>query len=111
MFQPAEDCVLTAGTVWHGTAICWHKQFNRFISEIPIISNRFCIVRYEDKDTQLEILSYDKFIEVLDSFDYDIGQNKASDTILILGADANCSEKSSSRRQNAMKKFVDKYSF
>ena len=58
MFIPSEDRLLIPGPVWHGTTIGWHKSFDRFITRIPIISERFCGVFFEEEISQLEILSY-----------------------------------------------------
>ena len=58
MFIPPEDRLLIPGPVWHGTAIGWHKSFDRFISKLPIVSERFCGVYFEGKIFQIEILSY-----------------------------------------------------
>ena len=120
MFIPPEDRLLIPGPVWHGTAIGWHKSFDRFISKLPIVSERFCGVYFEEKIFQIEILSYsiyfptsgqdDHFLEVLDLLDDDISRRKNSNTLLILGTDTNCSDKSTIRRQNAMQKFMDKFS-
>ena len=42
MFLPAEDVVLSSGPTWHGTAIGWDRQIDRFICRIEHINERFC---------------------------------------------------------------------
>ena len=56
MFTWAEDKMLESGPVWHGTALGWDKSVEKYITRLPLISERFCGVKYNDERTQ--ILAY-----------------------------------------------------
>ena len=49
MFTPTEDLLLTGGTAWHGTALGWSKDIDRFVKILPIVSERFCGIYYSDE--------------------------------------------------------------
>ena len=116
MFMEPEDVIFQSGPIWHGSAIGWLKNVDRFISTIPIVSERFCGISYKNYETKTKILSYsvylptsgqdDDFLEVLSLLHYDISQNMSEDCVLILGIDSNCSKKSSKRRFLEMEKFL-----
>lgn len=48
MFKPAEEQMLDSGPTWHGTAIGWAKNIDKYVSKVPVISERFCGVKYSD---------------------------------------------------------------
>ena len=105
--------MLRSGPSWHGTAIAWDKHIDKHISEINVISERFCGVKFSDNQTN--ILAYsaylptsgqdDAFIEVLEQLNFDIKNNISEKSILLIGLDSNQSEKSSNRRTVAMEDF------
>ena len=80
MFTPVEDLMLTPGTAWQGTAIGWSVEIDKFVTKLPIISERFCGISYKNQADH--ILSYtaylptsgndDFFLEVLDQVYSDI---------------------------------------
>ena len=62
MFVPPEDLILESGPVWHGTALGWKKSVDKFITRIPIISNRFCGAKYVDSRSNTSILLYSTYL-------------------------------------------------
>ena len=51
MFTSPEDKLLESGPTWHGTAVGWVEDVEDKISRLPIISERFCGVKFSDKIT------------------------------------------------------------
>ena len=102
-FLPPEDIILQQGPVWHGTALGWHSSISSNIIKLPVISTRFCGVKLKYSDfaynAYLPASSQDDlFIELLGLLDHHIMEHNETDSIIIIGADANTSEKSSARR-------------
>ena len=74
MFTAVEDLMLTPGTAWQGTTIGWSSEIDKYVSKLPIISERFCGIYYSNQATHL--LAYtaylptsgqdEYFLEVLD---------------------------------------------
>ena len=112
--------MLEAGPTWHGTAIGWAKDADKHVSKVPVVSERFCGLKYSDKATDTFMLAYsaylptsgkdDEFLEVLSLLSFDIQNNFIENCCLLIGLDANQSEKSSRRRTEAMDKFRNQYS-
>ena len=119
-FTPPEDLILQSGPTWHGTALGWKKSLEKFVNKLPVISERFCGVKYEDTDSKVDILAYtvylptsgqdDEFLEILAILSSDISQHNTNDSVVIIGTDSNVSNKSSRRRYNAMKQFLQSFS-
>ena len=115
MFTNAEDKMLDSGPTWHGSAIFWPENIDKNISRLPVICERFCGVKYTDKETNTNILAYtaylptsgqdDKFLDVLSQLSYDIRNNLVENCCILIGLDSNQSEKSSRRRTDAMRQF------
>ena len=118
MFTAVEDLMLTPGTAWQGTTIGWSSEIDKYVSKLPIISERFCGIYYSNQATHL--LAYtaylptsgqdEYFLEVLDKLESDITNIKRSNSIIIIGTDTNQSEKSSKRRTEAMNRFKEEFS-
>ena len=118
MFLPTEDLILQSGPVWHGTALGWKKSAEKFITKFEVVSERFCGVKYET-NVNNSIIAYtaylptsgqdDLFIEVLSLLSFDIIQNNTDNSIIVIGTDSNVSKKSSKRRQDAMRVFLDSF--
>ena len=118
MFKPAEEQMLESCPTWHGTAIGWDKNVDRNISKVPVISERFCGIKYSD--TSVNILSYtaylptsgqdEEFLEVLSQLSFDIRNNADEKSSILFGLDSNQSNKSSRRRTDAMLKFKLQFS-
>ena len=115
-FLAPEDIILQRGPVWHGTSLGWHSVISSHVERIPIISTRFCGVTINYSG--LFITAYtvylptsgqdDEFLEVIALLSHDITENSGKESIIIIGIDSNCSEKATSRRQEAFSKFTDK---
>ena len=118
MFTHAEDKALQSGPVWHGTALGWDKSVDKNITKLPIISERFCGIIYDDLGTK--ILAYTaylptsgqdyEFLHVLSQLFQDIENRITLDTIVIIGLDSNQSVKSSRCRTEAMQRFIKHFS-
>ena len=116
MFVPVEDLVLKSGPVWHGTALGWRKSIDSFITKLPVVSNRFCGVKYVDSQAKTSVLLYttylptsgqdEDFLEILSLLSHDIVQNNTENSAVIVGTDSNVSKKSTKRRYEAMNRFL-----
>ena len=110
MFIPPEDKIMNPGTVWHGTALGWSKVIDMYVSKIPIVSHRFCGVKFCDKKRNINCLIYcaylptrgqdDDFRDTVTHLEFDINQNKDTDSCILLGIDSNCSNTSTMRRRS-----------
>ena len=119
MFTPPEDLMLTSGAIWHGTTLGWSMDIDKFVTKLPIISERFCGIFYSHNDTS--ILSYtaylptsgldEEFLETLAQLQVDINQHNQNNCVIIIGVDTNQSKKSSKRRTESMDKFKEEFSF
>ena len=50
MFIHPEDKILQNGPIWHGKALGWKKELDGQIVKLPVVSERFCCIRYNDKN-------------------------------------------------------------
>ena len=120
MFTPPEDLVLQSGPTWHGTALGWMKSLEKSITKLPIISERFCGIKYEDKEAGVNIIAYtaylptsgqdNEFLEILSILSLDISKHIVDGSVVIIGTDSNVSKKSSKRRYDAMESFLQSFS-
>ena len=98
MFTPAEDKALEAGPTWHGTALGWVEEADRYITRIPVISERFCGIKYQDNVTNTFILAYtaylptsghdNEFLDTLSQLSYDIQTNCDEKYCILIGLDS-----------------------
>ena len=82
MFTATEDLILQSGPVWHGTALVWKKTLEKFVTKLPLISERFCGVKYVDTSVDTNIIAYtaylptsgkdEEFLEILSLLSFDI---------------------------------------
>ena len=96
------------------------KSIDKDITELPIISERFCGVKYVDKRTDISVILYtiylptssqdEEFLEIISLLSFDIDQNNTDNSVIILGTDSNVSSKSSKRRLESMKNFLSIFS-
>ena len=108
MFMQTEDRILKQGATWHGTALAWPKHVDMLIVTLPIISDRFCGIKYEGKCPESCILAYtvylptagrdDDFLEILSLLSHDLHLNMIENGMVILGMDSNQSKLSFKRR-------------
>ena len=104
MFFPADDVMLISGPAWHGTAIGWPKSEQRKFTPLPTINERFSCARYINHPISALLLSVyfptsskdDEFNEVVSVLSEYIRTTRKNDhEVIIIGADKNCSNKSS----------------
>ena len=62
MFLPTEDLLLQSGPTWHETAIGCHSSANPKIRKIPVVSDIFCGVIYQDVKTNTRVLAYTAYL-------------------------------------------------
>ena len=60
IFTPAEDKMLEVGPTWHGAAIGWNENVEKYITKISIVSERFSGVKYTDGQTN--IIAYSAYM-------------------------------------------------
>ena len=53
MFTPVEDLMLTPGTAWQGTTIGWLSEIDKYVTKLPIVSERFCGISFSNQDTHI----------------------------------------------------------
>ena len=117
MFIHTEDRINYKDHVWHGTAIAWHTDLNSLVTPLKVSNERFSAVRIKyDKASLLALSLYlptagkdDDFSECLSSLSNFIKEEKNSPDSLLLGADTNCSQKSTLRRIRLFEQFCEKH--
>ena len=57
MFSNPEERMLESGPTWHGTAVLWPEKMSKYVTQMPIINDRFCGIRYIDKKRSINILA------------------------------------------------------
>ena len=102
IFTPAEDKMVESGPTWHGTALGWNQNIDKHISRLPVISERFCGLKYSDNLTN--ILAYtaylptsgkdEEFLEVLSQLSFDLKSHITENCAILIGLDSNQSIKS-----------------
>ena len=105
MFLAPEDIILQSEPVWHATALGWPASVDTFITKLPVISERFRGVHYQDIQNNIDILSYcaylptagqdDLYTEILSLLTLDLSNHKNNkNSSIIIGMDSNCNIKS-----------------
>ena len=115
MFQHPEDLLACSAHTWHGTAIGWCKEIGASIHPLENTCDRFVGVRMEQDGGSLLLLSFyapttgrdEEFLESISSLAVYLQRNSVPGDKIIIGADSNCSSKSSARRQQAWTNFCD----
>ena len=117
MLQHPEDIMQRSGHVWHGVAVGWRTDIDPCINTLTSTSERIAGVRLTLTDMSLLLLSYyaptsghdEAFLDsVCDLSDFLVQHMNPGDRVII-GADSNCSQKSSLRRQDAWKNFCERF--
>ena len=117
MFTNNEEKMLTPGQVWHGVAIGWHTSLDSYVTAIESNYDRFAGIRVSlGKYSLLAVSLYapthgkdDEFLECLSYLTEFILENITEQDSIIIGADSNCSRKSSGRRRKAWSDFCDNF--
>ena len=109
-----EDKLLRKGPVWHGCAIGWHKEINSKITALSSNHERLVGIKLNLSKSSILLISLyaptsgkdDEFLETVSHISSFISLNASSTDYVIIGADMNCSTKSTSRRQEALQYFL-----
>ena len=117
MFQYPEEKLSSPAHVWHGVAIGWKKSIGLNIQPIQSTNERIAGIKVSLSAGNMIILSLyaptsgqdENFLETISSLTEILRVNCSKDDQVIIGADTNCSSKSSSRRQLTWENFCKKY--
>ena len=112
MFTPPEDLLTSTGHTWHGSAIMWHASLDPYIYSLKTTNARFTSVRFVIQDkTFLAVSIYfptggkdDEYLECVSDLTNFVHDKLKVNEVILIGTDSNCSEKSSSRRRQALLK-------
>ena len=119
MFTPNEDKMMNPGHSWHGVAIGWHNSLNSHVTPLQSNYERFAGAKLSvgSSSSLLAISLYapthgkdDEYLECLSYLTEFILENKSENDSMLIGADTNCSSKSSSRRRKAWSDFCENFS-
>ena len=117
MFEHPEDILATHSHVWHGVAIGWRRDLNSIITCLETSHERIAGAKVELKTGSLLILSLyaptsgqdEEFLETVSHLSDFISRHSSPGDKILIGADSNCSTKSSTRRQKAWDNFCSKF--
>lgn len=109
MMQYPEDLLSNSGPTWHGVAIGWSSDITANVSPIESTSDRIVGIRILHATGTLLLLSFyaptagrdEEFLESISLLTDFLLRNKKPGEQVLIGADCNCSEKSTQRRQRA----------
>ena len=113
MFTHPEDLLHTPAHIWHGVAIGWRNDINVNVNFVKNTHDRVVGIRVSAQGSSLLLVSFyaptsghdDEFLESISHLSEYIQSNTSIGDQIIIGADSNCSVKSSSRRQNIWRSF------
>ena len=113
MFQNPEDKLSSSGPVWHGVAIGWRTDMRLNLQPIQSNNERIAGIKIMFSQHSLLLVSLyaptsgkdEDFLETMSILSDFLRTNRSQDDQVLIGADTNCSTKSSSRRQVAWKGF------
>ena len=117
MLSNPEDLLLKPAHVWHGVAVGWRKNIAACITPLDSNCARISGAKISLQDHSILLLSYyaptagqdEEFLEsVCDLSDFLLKHLSLGDQVII-GADYNCSHRSSKRRQEAWRNFRDSF--
>ena len=113
MFNRVEDTLDTPDHVWHGTAVAWHRDLHSIVKPVTVVHKRFAGIKLQsDSMTVLAISLYlptsgkdDEFADCLSCLSSYILENCGDKVGVLIGADTNCSGKSTPRRKRLYSDF------
>ena len=116
-FTLPEDKLSSYDHTWHGAAIVWHESLNSNILNINNQHDRFTGIKMNlEGQSILAISAYmptsgkdDEYLDCLAELSLFISENNSDSGTILIGTDSNCSEKSSYRRIQGLKKFCDEH--
>ena len=108
---------MSTRTAWHGTALGWHRSLNNCVTVLEQCNDRFTALKFSTLDQSILVFSLyaptagkdEEFLECLDSLSSFILANSTENSLILIGADSNCSSKSSARRQKAFTMFCETF--
>ena len=117
MFDHPEDQLLASGPVWHGVAIGWRKDAGLNIQPLQSTNERLVGIKILMPQSSLILISLyaptsghdEDFLETISNLSEYLRTNCSQGDQIIIGADSNCSTRSSSRRQVAWQNFCEKH--
>ena len=109
---------MTAGPVWHGSGIGWDNALNSFVTQLTSNYERFSGIKICSAESTLVLVSLyapthgkdDDFLDCMSHLTEFLLENISSNDAIIIGADSNCSSKSSPRRKKAWNAFCLNFS-
>ena len=118
MFMHPEDKIAVPGAVWHGVAIGWHDDINPNMSSVQSDHDRLVSMKLSTDITSFLLISFyaptagkdEEFLESVSYLSTFIVQNVTAGDNVIIGTDCNCSDKSTSRRQQCWNNFCQTFS-
>ena len=110
-----EDLLHKPAHTWHGVAVGWKKDLNASIKSLESVHDRIVGIKMSINDKNFLLISFyaptsghdDDFLESISYLYEFIKNNISAGDKVIIGADCNCSEKSSVRRQDSWRSFCD----
>ena len=117
MFDHPEEKLSSPSHVWHGVAVGWKKGTGMNIQPLRSVNERIAGIKISLSTGSLILLSLyaptsgqdENFLESMSSITELLRVNSNHGDTIIIGADTNCSTKSSSRRQLAWGNFCTKH--
>ena len=114
-FIPIEDKISSTAHTWHGAGILWHESMNSSIHQLKNTHERFTSIKMSFPDMTILVISAylptsgrdDDFLDCIEELSNFIMENISEKDTILIGADFNCSKKSSSRRVLALQKFCN----
>ena len=115
MVQNTEDLLSHQNHSWHGVAIGWRNDLSSHILPLKSECHRIAGIKLGLSSGNLLLVSFyaptsghdDDFLESMSNLSDFIKSNSSPSDYVAIGADANCSVKSSLRRRDAWKNFCD----
>ena len=115
MFDSNEDKITNARQAWHGVAVGWHDNLHAHVHEVPSHNARFVGIRLSQKYQGFFLISLyaptsgkdDEFLECITDLTEYILRNTTDKDRVIIGADSNCSPRSTARRRHCWQTFLD----
>ena len=117
-FIPAEDRLSSGDHTWHGAALFWHSSLDYLVTTIANTNDRFTGLKLNSSPQPILAISLylptsgkdDEFLGCLAELSLFIVENCVeTGTVVLIGTDANCSDRSSSRRSQGFQEFCTQH--
>ena len=116
MFLNPEDKIANHGQVWHGAAVAWHNDLHSKVTQLEAVHERFTVVKIALAIVNIFAISLyaptsgKEFLECLSYLSDFLSNNRTKNDVVIIGADSNCSPRSTPRRKSAFSDFCTNFS-